>query len=69
MANDRIAEYWIGNLDKPHAAGSIFYLKAAFHYKDRFDITSGDKQLPTPILATQVNINKDEDERTDKEIQ
>lgn len=45
-----IEEAWTQNLAKNNPAGSIFYLKAAFHYSDRIDITTKDKELPTPII-------------------
>lgn len=36
---------WSQRLSSAVPTGAIFYLKAAFHYKDRYDITSDDKPI------------------------
>lgn len=46
-----IEDAWTQNLAGNNATGSIFYLKAAFHYKDRVDVTTNDKELPVPIYG------------------
>ena len=40
-----IADAWTQRLAGTVPTGSIFYLKAAFHYKDRVDVTSDDKAV------------------------
>lgn len=40
-----IENAWTQRLAGSVPTGSIFYLKAAFHYKDRFDVTSDEKPL------------------------
>ena len=52
-----IEDCWTQRLTGNNATGPIFYLKAAFHYKDRMDITTaGDK------------INNEEKQKADKAI-
>ena len=46
-----IEEAWNQRLAGTTPTGSIFYLKAAFLYRDRVDITSDDKKLPNPIYG------------------
>ena len=40
-----IADAWSQRLRTAIPTGAIFYLKAAFHYKDRYDVTSDDKPI------------------------
>lgn len=49
--NGQIENFWVQNLARPHAAGTIFYLKNAFGYQDRTetDITSGGKVITYTI--------------------
>lgn len=46
-AYDYIESQWVNNLAGNNATGSIFYLKSAFHYKDRqdVDITTGGEKI------------------------
>jgi len=48
-----IEEAWVQRLKGQAVAGPIFYLKNAFkeEYRERTDITTDGKALPTPILG------------------
>ena len=48
VADHAIENQWVQNLTKNNVAGTIFYLKNAFGYRDRQDIdhTSGGKPIP-----------------------
>lgn len=50
-AYSHIEDAWTQNLAGQNATGSIFYLKAAFKYRDRqdIDVTSGGQ--PVPLLG------------------
>ena len=41
----RIEDGWVQNLTAQSAAGTIFYLKNAFHYRDQKDVNLNDKRL------------------------
>lgn len=60
-AYNHIEEAWNQKLAGANATGPIFYLKAAFHYKDRVDHTTNDKEFPTPILS-HVHSNESDEE-------
>lgn len=51
----QIENMWVQNLTKNNVAGTIFYLKNAFGYRDRqeLDHTSGGKSIP--LLGGQSN--------------
>ena len=42
---EAIANAWSQRLSGTVPTGAIFYLKAAFQYKDRYDVTSDDKPI------------------------
>lgn len=53
-------------LTKQQVTGPIFNLKNNYGWKDRTDITSNDKELPTPILnGLSRNHSNEEDSSTD----
>jgi hypothetical protein len=58
-----IEQYWVQRLKGNNVAGAIFYLKNAFHYRDRtdHDITSGGK--PIPLLGGDSNGQKNSSNR------
>ena len=64
-AKQRIEEQLeLGLLTKNQVTGTIFNLKNNYGWKDRTDVTTNDKELPTPLLY-----NLYENEETGKEIQ
>lgn len=56
-----IADAWSQRLSGTVPTGSIFYLKAAFHYKDRVDHTSDDKPIEGNKIIFE-NFKKDDSE-------
>lgn len=49
-----------GLLTKKQVTGHIFNLKNNYGWKDRHDITTDDKELPTPLLHALPNNNSDQ---------
>lgn len=58
---EAIADAWSQRLSGTVPTGAIFYLKAAFHYKDRYDVTSDDKPIEGNKIVFE-NYKKDEAE-------
>ena len=56
-----IADVWSQRLSSAVPTGAIFYLKAAFHYKDRYDVTSDDKPIEGNKIVFE-NFKKDDPE-------
>lgn len=54
-AYDLIEEAWTQNLKGANATGSIFYLKAAFHFKDRLDVTSKEQGIALGELLDHID--------------
>ena len=66
-AYDHIEEAWNQKLAGNNATGPIFYLKAAFSYRDRVDVTTNDKDLPQPLLAHVIHSNDSSTEAPETE--
>lgn len=62
-----IENAWTQKLSGNNATGPIFYLKAAFKYRDRVDVTSDDKELPQPIMNVLPNIGNEENSESQEE--
>lgn len=55
-----IENAWTQRLTGNNAAGPIFYLKAAFKFRDRVDVTTNEKDIPHPIMDVQQNTSNEE---------
>ena len=60
---EAIANAWSQRLSGTVPTGAIFYLKAAFHYKDRYDVTSDDKPIEGNKIIFE-NFKKEEEDAT-----
>ena len=65
FAYSQIENEWIQKLADKNATGAIFYLKAAFGFRDRVDLTSDDKQLPAPLVTLDVLRNNSSTETSE----